>query len=133
MNITLRTNALNPSLTFGAFRKFPDGSAFTTVIAVRSDWLMAEREFICDVAPLERFLKQLEALDRTLKGTAMLKPEYEHPFIELSGNGQGHIVVRGELIEQGDHDQTVRFCFRTDQTCIRPLIEDLRTALAAAT
>lgn len=71
-------------------------------------------------------------MDRTLAGSALLKPLYEDDFIELTLDHAGHVTVRGELYEQSPSPQLLRFEFETDQTCLAPLAADLRACLQLA-
>jgi hypothetical protein len=44
----------------------------------------------------------------------------------VPGIGNGHVRVGGDLIEDGRHEQKLKFEFVTDQTCLRPLINALQ-------
>ena len=121
MDIVLQTNTDNPSLAFRDLERFDDDSGYGTTLVIHSGWISVEYKFVFETLPLQMFLKNLEQIDRTLIGTARLKPTYEEQFVEFEGNGRGHILVHGEL---ADHSggQRVRFGFGADQTCLRPFI-----------
>lgn len=127
MDIVLQTNSENPVFSFRDVERFDDGSGYATRLEIRSGWVSVDYPFHFEPQCLGKFLTALESLDRTLAGTARLKPLYEEQFVEFQGNGQGHITVRGELVEDGVRQQRVHFAFGTDQTCLRPLIIALRT------
>ncbi|WP_439543521.1 WapI family immunity protein [Hyphomicrobium sp.] len=128
MDIILATHCEIPALAFRDWRKFGDASGYVASLDVRTDWIAAERDFYFEVEPLQKFIDALEAIDRTLVGTARLKPLWEEPFVEISGNGRGEILVSGLMIENGHRTQQVRFAFETDQTCLAPLIASLKAA-----
>jgi len=128
VDIVLETRAENPSLALREFKRFADGSGYSTTLAVRSGWISAEYDFFFEQPRLVAFIQALEEIDRTLVGSAKLKPVYEEQFIAFHGNGMGHIGVQGDLVEHGGIEQRVRFAFRTDQTCLGPFIRALRQA-----
>lgn len=128
-DIILLTNTSNPFLAFREIEVFEDRSGYSTKLSVRSGWISAEYRFIFEQPCLARFVGDLERLDKVLVGRARLKPTWEEQFIELEGQGLGVINVSGDLIDHGPWQQRVVFAFRTDQTCLRPLIVDLRQLL----
>jgi hypothetical protein len=121
VDIVLQTNSENASLAFRAIERFDDGSGYSATLVVRSGWISAEYHFVFESHALARFIRELEQIDGTLAGVARLKPAYEDQFVEFRGDGNGHVSVTGELIEQVPQ-QRVEFEFATDQTCLRPLI-----------
>lgn len=122
MDIVLKTNSDNHALEFRDFTRFADGSGYTTRLAVRSGWVSALYDFCFESEPLLQFLVDLERIDLTMTGLAQLKPMWEAQYVEFQGIGLGHIQIRGELIEHGQHQQRLKFEFATDQTCLRPFI-----------
>jgi hypothetical protein len=129
VDIVLQTKVENPSLVFRSFKRFDDGSGYSVTLRIRSGWIGADYDFYFEEHRLREFIQVLEEVDRTLAGTARLKPTYENQFIQFRGDGQGHVIVEGELTDHGGMEQRVRFAFRTDQTCLRPLISELRHAI----
>jgi len=53
---------------------------------------------------------------------------YEDPYIALEMQGQGHVLVSGDLVVLGECTQRLQFGFLTDQTVLGPLIADLTDA-----
>jgi hypothetical protein len=45
----------------------------------------------------------------------------------------GAVFVSGEVVLASEFSQTLRFEFRTDQTCLRPLARDLQECATMAT
>ena len=134
MDIVLRTNQPDPALAMRSVTHFGDGSGYRVMLEVQSRGFQVRVPFYFEPQPLAAFLDQLRAMDATLKGSACLKPLFEDPFIELTMTNRGRVVVRGELFEYSEHSQHLKFEFETDQTVLRPLIDDLQGCvdLAAA-
>ena len=77
---------------------------------------------------LERWLQQIEALHRSLQGTAALEPLEPELRITLTGDGLGHISAVVELTpDQLRQEHTFRF--ELDQSYLPPLALQLRTVL----
>lgn len=92
---------------------------------MRSGPFSGEVNFYFEGYGLDRFIADLKVIDASLQGRARLKLEFEEPFVELEGDGRGHIWVRGLLLQTGPLSQQLEFAFSTDQTCLRPFIQDL--------
>jgi len=132
MNIQLRTNQTDPSLSLRDVTRFEDGSGYRAILEARSRGYEVRTPFYFEVQPLTQFLDQLVMMDRTVTGSAKLKPLYEDHFIELTLTSRGRVVVRGEVYEYSEHSQHLRFEFETDQTVLKPLIEQLRECVGVA-
>lgn len=124
MDVTLQTNSDNPSLTLRSCHRL--GSDFGCVLAICSGPFSGEVDFYFEDYALRRFIDDLRAIDVSLRGTARLKLEFEDPYLELEGDGLGHVQVRGHLLQTGQMMQRMEFGFLTDQTCLRPFIRDLQ-------
>lgn len=123
MDIQLVTNQPEETLRLGSVVRYSDGSGFRTVLEVRSRGFEVSAPFYFEPHPLGRFLDDLVAMDRSLTGSAKLKPLYEDSFIELTLTRRGSVVVRGEVFEHSEHSQHLKFEFETDQTVLKPLID----------
>jgi hypothetical protein len=124
IDVTLQTNSDNPSLTLRSCHRL--GSDFGCVLAIRSGPFSGEVDFYFEDYALRRFIDDVQTIDESLRGKARLKLEFEEPYLELEGDGLGHIKVRGLLLQTGRMTQQMEFGFLTDQTCLRPLIRDLQ-------
>lgn len=134
MDITLRTNKTNPKLEIRDIYRFRDGSGFKSLLIVNSGGFDAERPFYFEEPILANFIEALEGMDRSLKGSAKLKPLFEDDYVELEMTAGGHVIVRGELFEHAPESQHLKFEFVTDQTCLSPLIAEMkRCAIMNAT
>ena len=80
-------------------------------------------------AQLEAFVTAIARMDRTLRGTARLTSGFEDHYVELEVDHMGGVWVSGELFEYAQQSQHLRFGFRTDQTCLGPLADDLQACL----
>jgi hypothetical protein len=132
MDILLRTNQVDPLLALRGIQRFADGSGYRVVLEVRSRDYHVRTPFYFESGPLAQFVDQLVAMDHSLKGSAKLKPLYEGHFIELALTHTGRVVVSGEVFEYSEHAQHLKFEFETDQTVLRPFIEDLKQCLNVA-
>jgi hypothetical protein len=128
-DVILRTNTSDPALALRDVQRFADGSGFRTLLVVRSRGFGAERSFHVEPGPLVLLIEALERMDRTLSGAALLKPHWEEDFLELQMGRLGRVMVRGELHESSASPQHLRFEFETDQTCLAPLVTDIRACL----
>jgi hypothetical protein len=126
MNVLLRTNTSNPHLELRAVKRFKDGSGYSTLLIVRSGAFEAEKSFYFEEPVFDQFLEQLIEMNRTLSGKAILKPYYEPEYIAFEMLTGGHVLITGELFEYSAQSQHLKFGFETDQTCLSPLIADLR-------
>jgi hypothetical protein len=133
MDIELRTNQPEETLRLGNIARFADGSGYGTVLHVRSRGFEVSAPFYFEPQTLGRFLDDLVAMDRSLTGSAKLKPLFEDPFIELTLTPKGSVVVRGEVFEHSEHSQQLKFEFETDQTVLKPLIDAVRACLVMPT
>ena len=132
MDILLRTNQRDPSLAMRNVQRFADGSGFRVVLDVVSRDFRVRTPLYFEQWPLTQFIDQLVGMDRSLSGSAKLKPLHEDHFIELTLTRTGRVVVHGNVFEHSEHAQHLEFEFETDQTVLKPLIEDLKQCLGAA-
>ena len=133
MDIILSTNTNNPRLELGGITRFRDGSGFESHLVVVSGGFSAEHPFYFEEPVLASFVKALESMDQSLKGEDKLKPLFEDDYIELVMSSGGHVIVRGEMFECAEESQHLEFSFVTDQTCLTPLIGDLKKCSQMAT
>jgi len=135
MDVILQTNDVDKRLGLYAVERYADDSGYCAELRIASHGFAAELQFCFEPARLAEFIDQVEHMNRTLAGEAVLRPTYEPSYIKLAVMRTGAVVVSGELQTLIDgEDHALRYGFRTDQTCLAPLIRDLRacTTLAAA-
>jgi hypothetical protein len=60
------------------------------------------------------------------EGACTIKGQWEEDFLRVESNKMGHFRVSGEIVEHSEFDQRIRFDFRTDQTILSPLANDLQ-------
>lgn len=131
MDIELRTQSQDTALALRDVRPFREGQGFgfECNLEVRSRGFAATIPFVIEHEPVTNFLTQLDRIDRDVRGQALLKPVFEDPYIEFEVLRTGHVKVRGSLIVHSEMTQEMRFEFATDQTVLRPFLEDLHRAL----
>lgn len=126
MDIILHTNNDSQRLEFRNPEKFSDGSGYRVILFVNSRGFAVERPFIFEQTPFDHFVKGLKKMDKTLEGSSQLKPQYMPDFIEFKLDTTGHLFVKGEINEYSFEAQSLKFEFKTDQTCLNHFINDLK-------
>src|SRR5690348_3582945 len=127
MNIRLHIHTVNSLLEFRDVGRSPDGRAYAARLFVETGSFGGHLHVDYEKECLDRFIRELEDMDRTLTGSATLKPLYDHDFITLKLDGVGHVAVRGELPDySGGRFQQLVFEFETDQTSLAPFIRELK-------
>jgi hypothetical protein len=81
--------------------------------------------FYVEEYSLSKFTQDLFEMDRSLKGTATLKPLYEHNFVAFTMTETGQVHVEGKVEEYSHLENRMIFGFTTDQTCLGPFARDL--------
>lgn len=116
-------------------RKSGDYVSITPVQWIQSE-IAAEIEIRCDVwfgrmevafgkGVLARFADDIRRLRRDLHGGAELR-SFEHDLVlKLSGDGKGHIAVKGVAQNEFHRDAKLNFEFPTDQTFLEGIAEAL--------
>ncbi|MGN6227731.1 MAG: WapI family immunity protein [Dyella sp.] len=120
-------------LAFRSIERFEDGSGYSLHVELQAGPFSASYPFFVESHPVKKFLASLGTLQESLSGEALLKPEYEPQFILIRAGVGGHMVVSGELFVHSDQPQSLKFQFRTDQTCVGLFLQKLRHELAAVT
>ena len=131
MDITLRTHTASPALALRALERWPappEPAQWRAWLEVRSGAFTAALSFYFDQLGLDAFRAALRHMDATLSGSAVLQTPYEEPRIELTVGRTGQIGVSGLLRDYEQGLQRLAFSFVTDQTVLRPLIDDLEAA-----
>lgn len=125
MDIVLQTNTNDPALALEDVERFADDSGFGCQLAVCSHGFSARAVFTFERDVFDAFRTAVDAMDRSLKGSARLQSLYEPGFIELTTGSAGAVFVSGEVVSSAEFSQRLHFEFRTDQTCLRPLARAL--------
>ena len=77
------------------------------------------------------FLDEAEGLSRALEGTASFSTMEEQMALTLTGDGRGHVRVRGELVDAPGSDNRLRFSFEIDRSYLPQICNSLEVVLAA--
>ena len=127
--ITLPTNDEAKVLRFVELEKFADGSGYRCRLIVTSAGFSCDRPFYFDDPHLTTALSLLQQMDAGHAAEATIKGEYEPDFVRFRRNDLGHVIVSGELFEQSELPQSIKFCFRTDQTVLGELVRGFKILL----
>ena len=73
MDVILQTHTTDPMLALRDITRFADGSGYVGKLQVRSGGFMLDRPFYFDEASFIDFLSAIDAMDRTLAGSAELR------------------------------------------------------------
>jgi hypothetical protein len=129
MDIKLKTNSEDKILEMNNIKLLEDNSAYKMNLDIYSRAFSVSKEFYIEPMQMDKFLKEIEEMNKTLKGLALMKPLYEEEYIEFSCDKIGHINVKGEIFEHSEISQHLKFEFVTDQTCLPDFINDLRKCI----
>ena len=132
MDIALSSNSPIAALELREIQRYADGSGFATLLVVRSGGFAAALPFYFEPPCLTEFVHALKGMDRSLSGSATLKPMWEPQFVTMELDHRGHVRVFGELVESKEHEQRLQFSFETDQTCLRQFAADLEACQSLA-
>lgn len=133
MDATLITNSERHFLCMQDIRIFGDDSGGVCRLDLRSSPFQAQIDFFFDSPALSDFVTQLERLKEHLIGKAWLGNDHEELFIQFDGDGLGHILVSGKLLDSTcGRMQQLAFEFQTDQTALMSFIGDLKAVAAGS-
>jgi hypothetical protein len=123
MDIALRTGDDTKTLRFDAITLFHD--SLECVLVVQSSGLGSQRRF--RFSELAHVISEFERMNANLEGEVRLQEPYWDDFVIFSCDRRGRVIVTGEILNyQDDFTQHLKFGFVTDQTCLGPLIHDLK-------
>ena len=125
MDVVLKTNDPERYLALMQIARFADNSGFCCELVVRSHGFGGSMQFCFEPAALVAFHGALQRMDRSLIGSAMLKPMHEDPYIRMELLHTGAVTVSGELSVSDEATHRLIFGFRTDQTCLGPFVREL--------
>lgn len=124
--IELQTNDAHAVVRLSFIEKFHDWSGYRCTLAVVSGGFSCTRPFYFDEVALSLVVPELERMASGASGKCIIKGQWEQDYIQLESNTKGHVVVTGELFENAEIAQQLKFGFRTDQTVLLPFAKDLR-------
>lgn len=79
---------------------------------------------------LIKFIKELNDLYCTLKGTARINEICRSAYVSFTSDKRGHIIAEGYLYDDPE-DFSLRFRSEFDQTFLKPFAEGLLEEIAA--
>jgi len=125
----LKTNSEDKILNMNKIELLDDNSAYKMYLDIYSRGFSVTKEFYIELIQMDKFIKEIEQMNKTLKGLALMKPLYEEEYIEFNCDKCGHINVKGEIFEHSEISQHLKFEFVTDQTCLPDFINDLKKCI----
>ncbi|GAC1654429.1 MAG: hypothetical protein NVS4B3_18400 [Gemmatimonadaceae bacterium] len=104
-----------------------DGNWVKARVALRAGGFRAGVAANLRTTDFIEFRQQLETLYRTLRGEAQFTTLEDWLALRLSGDGAGHVAIRGELRDEPGTGNTLAFqLLGMDQTHLSPVIASLR-------
>ena len=124
--IELKTNTETERLSFAT--RYLVYINFTFDLSVLSDNFSGTSHFCVRRDQLEKMCSDLTNMHLTLTGTTILDDNDSDGFVEFEIEPNGRLTVSGQV--GGTHeDHFVKFKFQTDQTCIQPFVQDIKSLL----
>ncbi len=129
MDIKLKTNSEDKILKMNNIECLEDNSAYKMNLDIYSRGFSVKKNFYIELFQINKFIKEIEKINKDLKGLATMKPIYEDDYIEFICDKGGHINVKGKIFEHSAIPQHLEFEFITDQTCLPDFIDDLKKCI----
>lgn len=125
MDFTLNTEHFSLSLSLDVFEndiQYPSNTIMN--VSVRSGGFAGCASMDIDIKEFAKFaLDTCDIYEKLTGKTEIREPYGRHMYLSLSGDGKGHICIKGML----NHDsQTLAFENRIDQTCFRTFACELK-------
>ena len=79
----------------------------------------------------QSFLEEVEALSRSLEGTATFATMEGQITLSLTGDGQGHVRVQADALDVPGIGNRLHFGFEIDQTYLPQVCQELESLLVA--
>lgn len=99
-------------------------------VLVESEKFSADAFIDVAVDDLIKFIKELNDLYCTLKGTARINEICRSAYVSFTADKKGHIIAEGYLYDDPE-DFSLRFRSEFDQTFLKPFAEGLLEEIAA--
>lgn len=100
-------------------------------VSLRMGAFAAEYPCMLDGGAFQRFESELRELQRALKGGARFS-SYEGQFeLEVTGDGNGHMLVNGQAMDVAGTGNTLSFRLELDQTDIPSILRELAAIVEA--
>ena len=129
--VQLLTHDAGKQLSLNNIRFAGDSDYLVADLYVLSRGFSCKYDFYFDRFHVERLLSALEEMDQGMADEAVLKQEWEDDHIRFQNDRLGHVIVTGEMVEHGSGHRFA-FTIETDQTVLRPFIDEFRESLASA-
>jgi hypothetical protein len=107
-----------------------DDNWLSVVICIRAGGFRGKIDASFMTGELEKFLSELRSLLETLSGAATFNTMEEQLSLKLTGDGIGHIELRGEAEDQPGIGNRLHFKLQFDQTQLRTSVSELERITA---
>lgn len=94
-------------------------------IRVRAGGFRGKASAMIITSELTKFLSELRPLLETLSGSAEFTTMEEQLSLRLTGDGKGHVELRGEVSDQAGVGNRLHFTLQFDQSQLRASIHEL--------
>jgi hypothetical protein len=116
-----------------------DHVAIEIIGTAGENWFSADVRIACGIwrgvfrwqfykGELHQFANELGQLYQTLSGTAKLIPMEPNLELEMTGDGKGHIIVKGKAIAEFGTGTYLVFRLELDQTELPTIVKSLSAA-----
>lgn len=109
---------------------YHDNNWLTATIDVSAGGFRGKADVSMLTEELVSFLGQVKALFKALEDVAELTTLEQQIYLRLTGNGKGHIEMKGELGEMPETGNRLHFELKLDQTDLATSIRDLERVTA---
>ena len=124
--VELKTNDETKSLVFSNIKFF--ANSLKCHVSINSRGFGYNGSVAFD--NVTKFFTDLEAMSHLSVGSAELSEDYADHYIKLELNTFGHVILSANFDEYSEHSQHLIINFKTDQTCLKPFLDDLRWAMS---
>ncbi|MBC7855404.1 MAG: hypothetical protein IAF94_18405 [Pirellulaceae bacterium] len=108
-----------------AVGEYWDDNWLTVEICVRAGGFRGKVAATIITSELTKFLSELRPLFETLSGTAEFTTMEDQLSLRLTGDGNGHIELRGEVSDQAGIGNRLHFTLQFDQSQLGVSIHEL--------
>lgn len=105
--------------------EFGDDNWLTIGIRVWAGGFRGDTTASIQAGELTRFLRELRLLEQTLSGAAEFTTIEDQLRLRLTGDGRGHIELRGEVADRAGDGNRLDFTLQFDQSQLGKSIREL--------
>jgi hypothetical protein len=129
VNMIVLGNEGGEHITIGPIGRVSRDGWFQSPVKIKVNGFEGHINSYFETQDIGVFQKQLSSLYDTLRGVAELKPTEGQFGFSLTGDGQGHIEVKGYAYSQASYGSCLEFEFNIDQTHLPKFISSIQKVL----